>query len=52
VFAANDLIADQRVHSIILANEAGAVSGARPASNALAHQQAPAHHLAATATPL
>jgi len=56
VFAANDLIADQRVHSIILANEAGAASGApsgaSAASSRLAQQQTHSHHLVAAATPL
>jgi len=56
VFAANDLIADQRVHSIILANEAGAASGAASeasaASSRLAHQQSHPHRLVAAATPL
>jgi len=56
VFAANDLIADQRVHSIILANEAGGASGAASeasaASSRLAHQQSHPHHLVAAATPL
>jgi membrane fusion protein (multidrug efflux system) len=52
VFAANDLIADERVHSIILANEAGAGAEPSAASSRLAHQQAPSHHLVAAATPL
>jgi membrane fusion protein (multidrug efflux system) len=56
VFAANDLIADQRVHSIILANEAGGTSGAASeagaASSRLAHQQTHSHHLVVAATPL
>jgi membrane fusion protein (multidrug efflux system) len=52
VFDANDLIADQRVHSIILANEATSAGPAPAASSRLAHQQAPAHHQVAAATPL
>jgi membrane fusion protein (multidrug efflux system) len=52
VFAANDLIADQRVHSIIIANEAGTATVVSAASSRLAHQQNPVHHLLATATPL
>jgi membrane fusion protein, multidrug efflux system len=52
VFDANDLIADQRVHSIILANEATSAAQPPAASSRLAHQQTPTHRLVAVATPL
>lgn len=53
VFDANDLIADQRVHSIILANEATTTATqAAAAGSRLAHSQPPAHHLVAAATRL
>jgi membrane fusion protein (multidrug efflux system) len=52
VFDANELTADQRVHAIIRANEAGATTEPSAANNALAQHKSPLNPLVPTSTRL